>query len=257
MHYLVIGVVALLASGLTFFSGFGLGTLLLPAFAAFFPVTLAIAMTAVVHLSNGLFKVVLVGRHVHLPTLWRFGLPAAVAAFGGAWLLGQLANLEPWVAYEFVGRQFSVTPVKFSVGLLLLAFTAWEIAPATRDRQFGPNWMTLGGVLSGFFGGLSGNQGALRAAFLIKAGLSKEAFVGTGAVISGVIDVVRIGTYVPMLREVRGEIPVGLLFAGMFAAFVGAFAGNRLLGKVTLRGIQQMVVMLVSLTALGLMSGLL
>ena len=33
MSYLVICSVALLASGLTFFSGFGLGTLLLPAFA--------------------------------------------------------------------------------------------------------------------------------------------------------------------------------------------------------------------------------
>jgi hypothetical protein len=33
MAYLVISLVALLASGLTFFSGFGLGTLLLPAFA--------------------------------------------------------------------------------------------------------------------------------------------------------------------------------------------------------------------------------
>ena len=45
---------ALLASGLTFFSGFGLGTLLLPAFAPFFPVDRAIALTAAVHFLNGL-----------------------------------------------------------------------------------------------------------------------------------------------------------------------------------------------------------
>jgi uncharacterized membrane protein YfcA len=38
MSYLVVCAVALLASALTFFSGFGLGTLLLPAFALFFPI---------------------------------------------------------------------------------------------------------------------------------------------------------------------------------------------------------------------------
>lgn len=56
MSYLIICSVAFVASGLTFFSGFGLGTLLLPAFALFFTVEKAIALTAVVHFLNGLFK---------------------------------------------------------------------------------------------------------------------------------------------------------------------------------------------------------
>lgn len=43
MELLVIGVVALLTSGLSLFSGFGLGTILMPVFALFFPVLLAIA----------------------------------------------------------------------------------------------------------------------------------------------------------------------------------------------------------------------
>lgn len=51
--------------------------------------------------------------------------------------------------------------------------------------MFPPHWLPLGGLLSGFFGGLSGNQGALRSAFLLKAGLSKEAFIATGTVSSG------------------------------------------------------------------------
>ena len=44
MEYAVVGVVALAASGLTFFSGFGLGTLLLPALAVFVPVEQAVAL---------------------------------------------------------------------------------------------------------------------------------------------------------------------------------------------------------------------
>ena len=61
MDYFVICAVAVLASGVTLFSGFGLGTVLMPAFALFFPVPVAIAATAVVHLANNLFKFVLVG----------------------------------------------------------------------------------------------------------------------------------------------------------------------------------------------------
>ena len=106
MTYLVICAVALLASGLTFFSGFGLGTLLLPAFALFFPIEQAIAMTAVVHLLNGLFKFVLVGRHADRAVLVRFGGPAILAAFLGAWALDWLADAAPVHRYAAFGHVF-------------------------------------------------------------------------------------------------------------------------------------------------------
>ena len=81
--YVVICAVAFLASGLTFFSGFGLGTLLLPAFAAFFAVELAVALTAIVHFLNGVFKLFLVWRHIERSVVIRFGLPAIVGALAG------------------------------------------------------------------------------------------------------------------------------------------------------------------------------
>jgi hypothetical protein len=56
MDLLIIGLAALLASGLTFFSGFGLGTILMPVFALFVPVPLAVAATAVVHFANNLYR---------------------------------------------------------------------------------------------------------------------------------------------------------------------------------------------------------
>ncbi len=52
---IIICIVAFLTSILTFFSGFGLGTILMPVFALFFPVEVAIALTSVVHFSNNLF----------------------------------------------------------------------------------------------------------------------------------------------------------------------------------------------------------
>lgn len=47
--------------------------------------------------------------------------------------------------------------------------------------------------MSGFFGGLSGNQGAFRSAFLIKAGLSKDAYIATGVVAAVIVDLTRLG----------------------------------------------------------------
>jgi hypothetical protein len=47
----------------------------------------------------------------------------------------------------------------------------------------------VGGILSGFFGGLSGIQGAIRSAFLVKSGLKKEAYIATGVVIACFVDI--------------------------------------------------------------------
>src|SRR5918995_1196011 len=93
LAFAVVCGVAFLASGLTFFSGFGLGTLLLPAFALFFPVDRAIALTAVVHFLNNLFKLGLVGQQADRRVGLRFGLPAVVASFVGAGVLVWLADL--------------------------------------------------------------------------------------------------------------------------------------------------------------------
>lgn len=84
MELLIICIASLLASALTLFSGFGLGTLLMPVVALFFPLELAIAMTAMVHLANNLFKIGLLGRKAEGSVLLKFGLPAIAAAFVGA-----------------------------------------------------------------------------------------------------------------------------------------------------------------------------
>ena len=56
MEIILLCLAAFLASLLTFFSGFGLGTILMPVFALFFPLEMAIALTGVVHLLSNLFK---------------------------------------------------------------------------------------------------------------------------------------------------------------------------------------------------------
>ena len=82
--YLIVCLAALAGSGLTLFSGFGLGTILVPVFGLFFEVEVAIALTAIVHLLNNLFKLTLLGKHANREVLLRFGVPSVLAAFLGA-----------------------------------------------------------------------------------------------------------------------------------------------------------------------------
>ena len=99
MDFLVIPIVAAVASVLTFFSGFGLGTILTPVFAVFFPIDLAVALTAIVHLLNNLFKLSLVGKYADKHTIRKFGFPAILAAFVGAWMLTRLSDFPPITTY--------------------------------------------------------------------------------------------------------------------------------------------------------------
>ena len=94
MEILIICLVALFVAGLTFFSGFGLGTLLMPAFALFFPIEIAIAATAIVHLANNIYKGILMGKYANIKIVLLFTIPAAVAAIIGALLLSYFRNLS-------------------------------------------------------------------------------------------------------------------------------------------------------------------
>ena len=152
MEYLVVGLVSLAVAALTLFSGFGLGSLLMPAFAVFFPLHVAVGATAIVHLANNLFKLVLVGRHASLPVALRFGGPAVPAAFLGALILGSIAQGDALLVYTLVGRSFSVTVVGLVMGLLILLFSLADLSPVFDRLKLGRSWLPLGGVLSGLSG---------------------------------------------------------------------------------------------------------
>lgn len=257
MEYLVVVLVALLASALTLFSGFGLGTLLLPAFLLFFPAELSVAMTAVVHLLNNLFKLLLLGRWAAWPVVLRFGFPAIVASFAGAWILVTASEMPPLYAYSLFGREYTVLPVTVLMGLLIVVFAVLELRP--RRSHPGRVWggLLVGGLLSGFFGGLSGHQGALRSAVLLRTGLAKEAFIGTGVVISCLVDLSRISVYAEHLVEVAGQLPWGLMAVATGGAFLGAVTGRRLMGRVTMQGVRRLVAVLLALVGGGVAVGLL
>jgi uncharacterized membrane protein YfcA len=256
MGIFIISVTAFLAAILTFFSGFGLGTILTPVFMLFFPVELAIALTGVVHFCNNLFKLLLVGRNADKDVLIRFGVPAVISAILGSWLLLYFSDHRPLFSYDAFGKTIAVYPVKLIISILLIAFASLDLIPYFSKLQFNKNKLPLGGCLSGFFGGLSGNQGALRSAFLIRAGLSKESFIATAVVVSTFVDFTRLSIYATRFSTSGLERNLTLVICATVSAIIGAYLGNKLLKKVTLRFLQITIAIMLILISIALGSGL-
>lgn len=256
MEIFIIVIAAFLTAILTFFSGFGLGTILTPVFMIFFPVDLAIALTGVVHFFNNIFKIILVGKNADKAVLLRFGIPAVIASFIGAWLLLHIPDSEPLYSYSMLGKTFEVYPVKLIISVLLIFFATMDLVPYFNKLQFGREKLPLGGALSGFFGGLSGNQGALRSAFLIKAGLTKEAFIGTAVVVATFVDFTRLSVYATRFVKSGLTDNIILVVLATLAAIAGAYIGNKLLKKVTIKYIQVLIAIMLILISIALGAGI-
>jgi len=259
MEYIIISITAILVAALTLFSGFGLGSLLMPVFAIFFPVEIAIAATAVVHFANNIFKIILVGRGANIKIVALFALPAGAAAVGGALLLNYMSDVEPLLSYNLGSRICTITAARLVIAALIILFAFFELIPYLKRFSLGKKWIPIGGILSGFFGGLSGHQGALRTMFLVKLGMTKEVFVGTVVVSAVIVDIFRLSVYgMTFLKLESGALQseglLNLIIVGTIAAFLGSFIGSRLLKKVTMETIHAIVgIMLLLLgAALGL-----
>jgi len=260
--YIAVSLAALIAAGLTLYSGFGLGTLLLPVFALFFPAEMAVVATAMVHGANNVFKVSLLGRYADREVVLKFGLPAIAAAVLGALALGWFALSDSSLTIEVNEEVFSeITPVKLVIGLLMIGFALFELLPRFRVLEFDRRYLPLGGLLSGFFGGLSGHQGALRSAFLAKAGLTTERFVASNAAIGFLVDLTRISVYVALFTAAGGHVSDfsgwPLVITGAVSAFCGVLLGKRFLHKVKMTSVQTLVGVLLFGVGLALVTGIL
>lgn len=252
MEVLVISTVALLASLLTFFSGFGLGTLLLPAFALFFPLPHAVALTAVVHFCNNIFKSGLVFKNVEWKIVWSFGLFSIPAAIIGALILKYSGDSKDVFSYSLFQKHFIVTFQGILVGFIMIFFAVYEYFPFLESRIKPGKNLWLGGLISGFFGGLTGHQGALRSAWLVRIISDKKVYIATGTIIACLVDVSRLGVYWGQVKELNFSTQWQYLIFPVIFAFLGAYLGNVWLKKTTLKSVRLLICIL--LIFFGLMT---
>ena len=238
--YILICIVPFVASMLTFFSGFGLGTMLLPAFSLFMPIELAVLATAIVHILNNALKFVLIKKYIDRSVLVSFGITAVIGAFLGAVIQQAIEGNGVVYKISILNTTRPVELLSLIIGLLMVLFAILDLIPLLKKLSFGKGQFVVGGFLSGFFGGLSGHQGALRAAFLSKSNLKAEVFIATSVCMSLLIDAVRIPIYFSSNDESLSGNWSTITLACVFA-FLGSFIGKRLFTKKKIKNVRVLV----------------
>lgn len=255
--FFLVGILSLVGSLLTFYSGFGLGTILLPVFMLFFSIEESIALVAVVHFLNNVLKFILIGKNVDGSLFLRFGLPSVIGAFMGAFILKNTGESIVLFSYALGSKIYQVQLIKLVIGILMLGFTIMEFFPTIKVNVSKKQNVFIGGLASGFFGGLSGHQGALRSLFLIKLANSKESLLATGVAIACMVDITRMSIYFKNIQHLNIASHLNLLAVACICAFAGAFVGSKLLKKITLSFVQNISATFIVIIALLLISGLL
>ena len=223
-------IVTLFASMLTLVAGFGLGTILTPVFTLFYNVKLAILLVAIIHFLNNGLKFFLFRKHVDLSIIKRFGLLSIVGA-----MLGSLLQL--YVQSDLL---------KILLGIVLLLLGLGEILPVKKAFKFPRKIDIIGGFFSGLLGGLVGNQGAIRSAYLLNYDVSKEAFIATATMIALCIDATRIPVYLASREHVAAELEWQLPIV-VAVAFVGTLAGKKFLARLSIGVFKRIVAVFVTL----------
>ena len=211
----LLAAVSVTAGAVAAVTGFGIGSLLTPAFALSVDTRVAVAAVAIPHVVGTSVRFWLLRGGIDRRVLWSFGLASAAGGLAGAALYSVASNR--WLNVVF--------------GLLLLFAAASEgtgRARRLRSRGWGA-WAA--GALSGLLGGLVGNQGGIRSAVLLGFDLSKEKFVGTATAIALFVDGARLPVYVAH----QGDDMLMLwpsIVMGTIGVIAGTFLGSRVLTRV-------------------------
>ena len=175
----VLGAASILAGAIASVSGFGIGSLLTPLLMLWLPAASAVAILALPHALATTIRWLRLRRDVDAATFREFGIASAIGGLAGAALHSRLSSP-------------ALTLVLAS--LLTLAGVTELLrrrVPVPRHRA----GRLIGGTMSGFFGGLVGNQGGIRAAALLGFGLPPRQIVATATASALLVDAARVPIY--------------------------------------------------------------
>ena len=205
---------AFIAAALTVPAGFGLSTMLTPLVLFIVSPHEAVAIVAIIHGAHNGWKLIVLKEHVDFEAFKRYGIWLVIGAVGGALLQSQVPQ-DPLLL--IIGIFLVILPIlTISEG-----WTGYRI-PEANDR--------IGGFGSGFMGGLSGHQGALRAMFLKRRLSDKMSSAATVSVLALCVDLTRIPVYI-IFNETEIIENFSLLLPLTISALLGVQVGKSFLER--------------------------
>jgi uncharacterized membrane protein YfcA len=205
----------LFGGGVGAVAGFGIGSLLTPAVASVTGTRLAVAAVSIPHAIGTSIRFWRFRREVDWKIVRSFGVTSAAGGITGALVNAWASNR----ALEIV------------FGLLLVLAGAAQVTGFTeRWRLRGP-WASLGGALSGFFGGLVGNQGGIRTAAMLGFDVDKRQFVATTTAVALLVDAARVPIFIAFETVALAALWKVIAIASI-GVIAGTLFGEKLLARV-------------------------
>ena len=229
-------VCATVAGAVAAVSGFGIGSLLTPLIALQAGTKTAVAAVSVPHLIGTGLRFWALRGSLDRRVFWRFGLTSAAGGLAGALLNARASS--PALTIVF--------------GSLLVFAGAAQITGSAQRWRFHGSVAWIAGALSGFFGGLVGNQGGIRSAALLGFDLPKERFVATATAIALMVDAARMPVYVVAERaQVAAIWP--LVAISVLGVVGGTLVGQRVLMIVPEQRFKQIVGAIILLLGIAML----
>ena len=228
-------VLAVLSGGTASVAGFGIGSLLTPLLAATFGTATAVAAVAIPHVAATALRCWRLRANIDWSVLRGFGLLSAAGGLVGALLY----------------TRFSNDALTLTLGLLLLSTALATLVDLPSRVRVTRIVVGVLGLLSGFFGGLAGNQGGLRAAAMLSFSLSPVRYVATATATAMLVDIVRTPIYVWRAGGVLTTLvlPLSVATAGVL---IGTVLGERILLGLSIRQFRYAIAVLIGLLGLWL-----
>jgi len=233
MFFAAVFLVAILSGATASVVGFGIGSLMTPLLAVRFGTATAVTLVTVPHAVATAVRCWRLRAHIDRHVLVQFGLLSAAGALVGALIY---TRLGPGALTRVLGSLLLLTA--------LAQLTGW----ASRWQPHGV-LVSVFGLVSGFFGGVAGNQGGLRSAALTSFHLPPIRFVATATAIGLLVDAARTPVYIWHSGSVLVSLwtPILVATAGVL---IGTLVGERLLLGLSPRRFGQIIG--VAIGALGI-----
>jgi uncharacterized protein len=217
-------------------AGFGSSTIALPLSVKLehFDFQTALTLVAFLHIFGNAAKLYFFRAGLDTKLLVKFGVPSVIFT-----LLGAL--LVTYIPEKILEALLGGILIMYCVGAWLHSF------------KLRPTGLTafIGGALSGFFAGLIGTGGAMRAAFMSAYHLPKHTFIATTAGVAVIADSIRLPIYLYdgfLDRSLYWLLPVMLAIA-----IIGTYIGKHIVNHLPQRSFRHIVLVAIFLAGTHLL----
>lgn len=233
MYILIFSLLTLITEIIGTIGGFGSSVFFVPLASCFFPFTMVLALTGILHIFSNLAKLILFYKHIHYKIFLLSGLPAILSVFGGAMLITR-------------------SPIQYATLALGIFLAAGSLFLCIKkDFKINPIPINIvsGGIISGFLAGFTGTGGPIRAIALSAYQLNKNTFVATSCAIDMGIDLTRTLIYIEAGFFVKSNYELIPILA--LTAFWGSWLGKKIIDKTSDERFKKIVLILIFLIGMS------